>query len=52
LKSTSNEEGEQGVLIATLSFASLIKVIWVNGEDCCKVNGIDFIMILAIGGSG
>jgi hypothetical protein len=32
LESTSNEEGEQGVLIATSSLASLVDMIWVNDE--------------------
>jgi hypothetical protein len=45
LESISNKEGEQGVLIATSSLASLVEMIWVNDEEWCKVNGIISIKI-------
>jgi hypothetical protein len=36
LESTSNGEGEQGVLIATSSLASTVEMIWVNDENGAK----------------
>jgi hypothetical protein len=52
LESTSNEEGEQGVIFAALSLASTIEMIWVNHEEWCKIDGISSIEILVIMGLG
>jgi hypothetical protein len=39
-------KGEQGVLIATSSLASLVEIIWVNDEEWCNVNGTSSIEIV------